>query len=411
MLLKETLRGIARDQMEELASVDYGLEREELGRIDLETPYAVVLSGIRRCGKSTLLRQIAKKTGRFYYFNFDDSQVAGFEVSDFQKLDEVFHEEFGDSDCYFFDEVQNVERWELFVRTGLDRGKRFVLTGSNASLLSKELGTRLTGRHLREELFPFSFGEALSLRKAKAGPASLATYLGEGGFPAYLRYGKAESLRELLNDVIERDIVVRHKLRDTKTVKELAVYLLTNTAREFTYNKIGQTFSLSTTTAASYVSFFEDAYLVFAVPKFAYSLRKQLVNPKKVYCIDNGLAKANSASFSNDEGRLLENAVFLHLRRHCRDIFYYKGKGECDFVVKDRDRISAAFQACYKLTEDNKQREVSGLLEALNEFDLKEGLILTFDQEDHFVLDGRKITVVPAWKWMLASKRHVSAHC
>jgi predicted AAA+ superfamily ATPase len=201
--------------------------------------------------------------------------------------------------------------------------------------------------------------------------------------------------------VIERDIAMRHKLRNVGTLKKMAEYLLTNLGKEFSYNGLKDVFHLgSTTTLSNYMSYFEDAYLFFVVPKFSYSMKKQLVGAKKVYAVDNGLAAVSTASFTEDRGRLLENAVFLHLRRRHRDIFYYRGKGECDFVVKERGGISSAFQACYKLDEDNKGRELGGLLEALEEFRLSEGLVLTFDQDDHFDLDGKKITVMPAWKWM-----------
>ncbi len=194
---------------------------------------------------------------------------------------------------------------------------------------------------------------------------------------------------------------MRHKLRETKAVKEMALYLLTNSGKEFSFNSLKRLFGLgSTTTASSFVSFLEDAYLLFTVPKFDYSLKKQLVIPKKAYSIDNGFSFSYSASFSEDKGRLLENAVFLHLRRKHRDIFYYRGKKECDFVIKERNRIASAFQVCYVLNEYNPQREMDGLTEALREFGLAEGLILTFDQEDRFMADGKKIVVMPAWKWM-----------
>lgn len=404
MLLKDNLRKIAITQRDALSAMEYGVEREELGEMDLDSPFAVVLTGIRRCGKSTLLRQLTRKVDRFYYFNFEDPRIAGFRATDFPRLDEALREEFGECRYYFFDEVQNAERWELFVRARLDSGKRFVLTGSNASLLSRELGTRLTGRHMDTELFPFSFREALTLKGQKPSAEALAWYMQNGGFPAYLISERPERLRELLTDILERDIMIRHKLRDVRTVREMALYLLTNAGKEFSYNGLRQLFNLgSATTVRSFLSFFEDSYLVFTIPLFDYSLKKQLVNAKKVYSIDPGLSHANSASFSEDRGHVLENTVFLHLRRKHPDIFYYRRKNECDFVIKERNRISSAFQVCHDLTEDNQEREVNGLLEALKEFRLSEGLILTFDQEDRLVVDGKRIMVKPAWKWMAES--------
>lgn len=402
MILKETLRQVVRSQRADLSLLEYGVERESLNQIDLSLPYALVLSGVRRCGKSTLLRQLMEKVGECYYFNFEDTRAAGFEVEDFQKLNDVFAEEYGDYSHYFFDEIQNVQKWETFVRNMLDRKKRFVITGSNASLLSRELGTRLTGRHLRYELFPFSFGEMLALKNKKPSVNSFEEYLNKGGFPEYLKYNKADILRELLNDIIARDIVVRHKLRNPKIVKEMALYLLTNIGREFSYNNLKKTFSLgSTNSAIAFVSYFEDSYLLFTVPKFDYSLKKQLVNPKKVYSIDNGLSSVNSVSFSSDRGRMLENAVFLHLRKKCRDVFYFREENECDFLVRENGRISSAIQVCYELHEENKKRELDGMLEPLKEFKLRDGLILTYNQEDEFKIEGRRMMVKPVWKWML----------
>ncbi|MBW2984324.1 ATP-binding protein [Candidatus Woesearchaeota archaeon] len=402
MILKDTLREIIKSQQQELLLLEEGVKREKLGLIDLSLPYAVILSGIRRCGKSTLLRQLMKKTGKCYFINFEDPRLVDFEVSDFQKLKEAFKEEYGDRNCYFFDEIQNIQKWELFVRSLLDKKIKVVITGSNASLLSRELGTRLTGRHVRHELFPFSFKEMLIFFNKKANINSFEEYLKKGGFPEYLKYLKAEILHELLNDVIERDIIVRHKLRESKVIKEMAVYLLTNIGKEFSYNSLKKIFDLgSTNSVIAFISYFENSYLLFTVPKFAYSLKRQLINPKKVYSIDNGLSNVNSVSFSSDRGRMLENIVFLHLRRKYNEIFYFKEKNECDFAVKEKDAIIKSIQVCYELTEDNKQREIDGLIEAIEMFKLKEGLILTYKQEDEFKVNNKKITVKPVWKWLL----------
>jgi len=230
---------------------------------------------------------------------------------------------------------------------------------------------------------------------------SFEKYLTKGGFPEYLKYNKSEILQELLNDIIARDIIVRHKLRETKTVKEMALYLLTNVGKEFSYNNLKKTFNLgSTNSALSFVSYFEDSYLMFTVPKFDFSLKKQIINPKKVYSIDNGLSNVNSASFSSDRGRMLENLVFLQLRRKYKEIFYFKEENECDFLIKDRNKVIAAIQVCYQLQEDNKKREIDGLLTPLSEFSLTNGLILTYNQEDEFKINGKIIIVQPVWKWL-----------
>ncbi|MBU0591043.1 ATP-binding protein [Candidatus Micrarchaeota archaeon] len=402
MILKETLKGIVKAQKEELSKIDYGTQREELSNIKLNMPFALVVSGIRRCGKSTLLRQVMKTTKNFYYFNFEDPRVANFEVEDFQKLNDIFSEEYGQSNNYFFDEIQNIHKWELFVRTMLDKNKHFMITGSNASLLSKELGTRLTGRHLNHELFPFSYREFLLFTSKKAGTDSFGEYLENGGFPEYLLYKKSSILQELFNDIIMRDIIVRYKLRSTKEIKDIALYLITNAGAEFSYNNLAKTFNLgSTNSAVAFVSYLEDSYLLFTISKFDYSLKKQAVNPKKVYSIDNGLSSAISISFSSNKVRMLENHVFLDLRRTGKEIYYFKGEKECDFLIKEKNKITAAIQVCYELNEDNKEREVEGLIEALQKFDLSKGLILTYDQDDVLKLSGKTITIKPVWKWVL----------
>jgi predicted AAA+ superfamily ATPase len=275
-----------------------------------------------------------------------------------------------------------------------------MITGSNASLLSKELGTRLTGRHLKHELFPFSYQEFLNFTSKKIGADSFGEYLKSGGFPEYLLYCKTEILQELFNDIIMRDIVVRHKLRSPKVIKEMALYLITNVGVEFSYNNLAKTFNLgSTNSAVAFVSYLEDSYLIFTVSKFDYSLKKQMVNPKKVYSIDNGLSSANSISFSSNKGRMLENWVFLDLKRTGKEIFYFKGERECDFLVREKNKITAAIQVCYELNEENKERELSGLVEALEKFNLTEGAILTYNQEDELKVSGKTVFVKPAWRW------------
>ncbi|VVB53045.1 AAA domain protein [uncultured archaeon] len=402
MVLKETLRSVVKSQREELSLFDKGVERDVYPQMQLDIPLALILSGVRRCGKSTLLRQLMEKVDGFYYLNFEDPRVVDFEVGDFQKLDEIFHEEYGDQNHYFFDEIQNVQKWELYVRAMLDKKKHVVITGSNASLLSRELGSRLTGRHLRQELFPFSFKEFLKFTGKETNIKTFQDYLLKGGFPDYLKIGRAGVLQELLNDIFVRDIAVRHKIRNVKTIREMALYLLTNIGKEFSYTSLKKTFNLgSTNSAISFVSYFEDSYLLFTIPKFDYSLKKQLINPKKAYSIDNGMSNTNSASFSEDNGRMLENTVFLNLRRKYRDIYYFREKNECDFVIKEGVKITRAIQVCNELNEDNKNRETKGLTEAMNKFNLNKGLILTYNQEDTLRTDNREITITPIWKWLL----------
>jgi len=207
-------------------------------------------------------------------------------------------------------------------------------------------------------------------------------------------------LQELLKDVVIRDVAVRFGIRNSGLLKRLAIYLISNVGKEFSFNSLKEMFSVaSVQSIIDYVSFFEDAYLIFTIPKFSYSYKERQVNPKKVYSIDNGLSAANSVSFSKDIGRMLENQVFLNLRRKHKEMFYFKEKKECDFVVKEREKITQAIQVCYELNEDNKEREINGLMEALIKFKLKQGLILTYNQEDTIENQNKKILIKPAWKW------------
>ena len=399
---KEKLLNVVKLQRNELNQFDIGTIREEKAEIDVNMPFAIILSGIRRCGKSTLLRQIIKKQKNFYYFNFEDSRAVDFDVNDFEKLDKLFHEQYGESNYYCFDEIQNIPKWEIYVRRLVDLKKHIILTGSNASLLSKELGTRLTGRHLTHEIFPFSYNEFLIIEKKEANINSFEKYITEGGFPEYLQYKRPDILQILLNDILNRDITTRYKIRSQKQLKELAIYLLTNVGKQFTYNSLKKSFKFgSVNSVISFISYFEDAYLIFTIPKFDYSYKKSIVNPKKVYSIDTGLTIRNSASFFDDKGRLLENIVFINLRKNYKEIFYFQEKNECDFIIKNESNIIQTVQVTYELNNDNKEREINGLVEAMEKFKLKEGLILTYDQTDNFEINKKKRQVMPIWRWII----------
>ncbi|MBS3123422.1 ATP-binding protein [Candidatus Woesearchaeota archaeon] len=395
MILKETLMRVLNFQKEELETLPDGIKRELFDKLDLNIPQAIILAGVRRCGKSTLLRQLMKKQ-EHYYLNFDDQRLASFEVEDFEKLEEIFPLTYVQSNYFFFDEIQNVLKWELFIRKLLNSRKRCIVTGSNASLLSKELGTRLTGRHFNYELFPLSYSEFLDYFKQKPQSETAKSYLELGGFPEYLQNQRDQFLQELLNDILMKDIVVRYKLRESKKLEELAIYFLTNVGKEFSYNGLTKLLGLgSTNTVISYVSYLEDCYLIFTIPRFSYSYKQQLVNPKKVYSIDNGLIRANSVTSSADQGRLLENAVYLQLRRKYKDIFYFKGKKECDFVIKEKKIVKELIQVCWEINSDNQERELSGLKEAAEELKCEQQLIITFNQEDKL----GDVKLIPFWRW------------
>jgi predicted AAA+ superfamily ATPase len=397
MILKETLRNIVRLQVKELNKISTGIERNQLNDIDIKTSFIIILSGVRRCGKSTLLHQLINNVDCFYYFNFEDPRAINFEVADFNKLDQVFHEEFGECPYYFFDEIQNVPEWERFVRILHDADKKVFITGSNASLLSRELGDRLTGRHLNYELFPFSYSETLRFNNMRRSVDSFQNYLEAGGFPEFLKYQNIQILHQLFRDIITRDIITRYQIRDYRTLLELAVYLLTNVGNEFSYNRLKNQFGFgSPNTVISYISYLEDSYLLFTIPRFSFSYAKQRTFSRKVYSIDPGMSLANTASLTPDKGRLLENAVFLHLKKKRKEIFYYRDNSECDFIIKDKNKIQQAIQVCYQINEDNIKRELKGLKEAMAVTKAPEGIIVTLDQKDE--IEG--IQLLPAWEFM-----------
>ncbi len=402
MLTKETIREVIALQRDSLDKAEIGTPREEQKELTILDSFTLIITGVRRCGKSTLLHQLIKKQKKAYYLNLEDPRLGGFDLSDFNKIEAIMEEMYGKGGTYFFDEIQNIPQWEKYIRYLVDKKEKVVLTGSNAALLSKELGTRLTGRHLNFELFPFSFKEFLNLKKLESSLESFKEYLFQGGFPEFLKKDNPTILHDLLSDIIMKDIAVRFNIKNTETLRKIAVFLISNVGKEFSYSSIKKMFDIkSVQSVIDYICFFENAYLMFSMPRFRYSFKQQQVNPKKAYSIDNGFSNINSASFSKDNGKMLENLVFLALRRKYKDIFYFQGKKECDFVIKEKEKISQAIQVCYALDEENKDREINGMLEALKEFKLKDGLILTYKQDDKFKIEDKTVRVIPVWKWLL----------
>lgn len=401
MILIDELSKIVGSQRNNIERRNPGIIRQDLIKVNPIENFAIVISGIRRCGKSTLLLQSMNREEKFNYLNFEDPRLSELELKDFELLEEVFARDSGENDLYYFDEIQNLSGWESYVRYLLDNNKKVIITSSNASLLSREPGTKLTGRNLRMELFPFSFREFLDFSDLKDSEDSFHKYLFLGGFPEFLRTGMDEVHQNLLLDIIARDIVYRHNIKNPEVITEIAVYLLGNISREFTLSKLKKTFTSigSVTTLSSYLDFLKDAYIIFTLPRFSYSLKSRQINPKKVYAIDNGFIRANSIGFSDDYGRLLENHVFLELRKRYREIFYFRENGECDFLVKEKTKITKAIQVCYEVNTHNKEREINGLLEAMESFGLDKGYILTFNQKDEIILGDRTICIIPARKF------------
>ena len=403
MLLVSSLHQIIEAQKGNLLQHDTGLKREALQTLPDLSSHALIVSGIRRCGKSTLLFQLLKgKYPEALYLNFEDPRLYDFERNDFSRLDEVIKG--FKSNVLLFDEIQIITEWERYVRQKLDEDYKLVITGSNASLLSRELGTKLTGRHITKELFPFSYREFYLFNQLKPSEESLLHYMKMGGFPEYVRQGTDEILNQLFDDILVRDIAVRYGVRDIKTLQRLALYLVSNVGKLITANKLKTMFDVSASTILEYLSHLEYAWLLHFVPLFSYSHKKQVVNPRKVYAIDTGLVNVNSGAFTEDSGRKFENLVFLHLRRNHKEIYYFSEKGECDFIVCEKGKVQEVIQVCFQLTPDNLDRELNGLMEALTFFKIKQGTLITVNQKDRFEKDGMIANVIPCYEYMEMDK-------
>lgn len=369
--------------------------------IPVQTNQILVVSGVRRCGKSILIRKSFPSDAQGLYLNFEDPRLVDFEAADFAKLEQL-RDQLGKTSI-LLDEVQSVAGWEIFARSLHEKGQKLYITGSNACMLSRELGTRLTGRYKQIELFPFSYTEFLLFKNDSTGEESFESYFLSGGFPEFLQNQDQDYLRTLFRDILTRDVAVRRNISNETALIRLGVFLCSNVGKPFSYSRMGSLLEIkSVRTVIDYCDYLEESYLFELIPMYSPSIRKQLANPKKAYSVDPALASANSLSLSKDLGRKLENYVFLHLRRSFKEIQYFQNKdSECDFVVKWNEEIIGAVQVCWELNPDSLQREIRGLKAAMDETQAPKGVLLTWNQED--LLDG--ITVMPVWKWMMQTAR------
>ncbi|WP_300601421.1 ATP-binding protein [Niabella sp.] len=395
MLLQSQIAEVVDAQAQNFLNKDTGQPRELLSQLKIPDHHALIITGIRRCGKSTLLLQLLQtRYKNAFYLHFEDPRLAGFEANDFTRLNNEIKSR--KPAVLFFDEIQVLDQWELFVRHLLDENYKVIITGSNATLLSRELGTKLTGRHLSVELFPFSYREFSAFKKLKHGEKTALQYLQKGGFPEYLKTENGFLLNQLLEDILYRDIAVRYSVRDVKSLKQLAVYLISNIGKPVSANNLTRLFNIkATSTMLDYFSHLENAYIVQFLPLFSHSVKKQIRNMKKVYTIDPGLFTENSIVFTDEKGRRMENAVFLHLRRKYRELYYFSDQGECDFIALEKGRPKELIQVCYELGADNMDRELNGLTAALDFFKVKTGKIVTLHQRDQLATGNKVITVEP----------------
>lgn len=400
MYRQEQIATVVNSQKERFLQKGQCIDREVLSEVPVLDSFATIISGIRRCGKSTLLHQLIRaKYPDAFFLNFEDIRLSGFDVDDFTRLQSEIVTRGIRVLC--FDEIQLVKNWEMFIHQLLREGYLVFVTGSNASLLSRELGTHLTGRYLSMELFPFSYSEYVSFKGLEKDSESVQAYLVSGGMPEFVKSGEGMVLSRLIDDILIRDISVRQSIRDIEILRQLTVYLLTNVGNLVAATKLSGMYGVkSATTFLEYFSFLRDAYLVEFVPQFSYSLKVQARNPKKVYAMDMGFVTEVATLFTDNLGRRFENLIYLHLRRKYSEIYYYKDKGECDFVAQCHGKIEKLIQVCYQIDDFNFQREYSGLVEAMKFFQMKEGVIVTFNQKDVFEKDGFIVRLIPAHEYL-----------
>jgi len=405
-----------KDFEEENPTIPREMAEKAIKLTSLEMP--LVITGVRRCGKSFLLKIIKNilklREKEYFYINFNDDRLIKFEVEDFQKIIDFINEQKYNEKCFLFiDEIQEVSGWEKWIDRIKSKYKIFI-TGSNSKLLSSEIATILTGRSISLSLTPLNFKEFLQANKVSIKNwkldlkeqamirKELSSFIETGGIPKRVITGQNIIIKELYEDILYKDIIKRFARLD-RQIKETALFFFSNPSSLISLRAISKMSKIKNiATVKSMTEAFESSFLFFFINKFDYSIKTQIQNPRKVYCIDNGFLVNMGFRLSEDKGKLLENLVAIELKRREKEIFYYSNKYECDFLIREGNKIKEAIQVTYELNEKNKEREINGLIEALNKFKLKKGLIITFDQEDKIKSQGKIIKLIPVWKWLLS---------
>lgn len=419
MDLKEVITE-QRKELEDIEKRERIIQREFLGRAEkfLKYPNILVITGVRRCGKS-IFSYLLVKGKKFGYINFDDERLVDIKTKDLNRILETFYELYGDIDYIILDEIQNVKKWELFVNR-LRRTKRVIITGSNSKLLAGELASRLTGRYLDITLFPFSFKEFLDLNKIKRTEIYttkekaeilkfLSIYLKTGGFPEVNKFGET-ILSRIYDDILTKDILLRYKIKKIEEARKLARYLITNFAQEITYRKLSKILGVKhLSTLSNWISYLENAFLIFKLERFAFKLKQQFLAPKKVFCVDSGIVNAIAFRFSENIGRFMENAVKIELERRKSlnpqiENYYWKDhqQNEVDFVIKSGLKVKQLIQVTYaQRKEEIEEREIKSLVKASQELKCNNLLVITFNFENEEKFKGKKIKFISLWKWLL----------
>lgn len=424
----EEIKKIVTDQQEEINEIfkkekiiDRDLPKEKLTNF-LKHPNILTITGARRSGKSILSTQLLKEK-KHGYINFDDERLINIETKDLNNILQAFYELHGsDVEYLILDEIQNINDWELFANR-LRRTKKIVLTGSNSKLLSGELATHLTGRHIDFTLYPFSFKEYLTFNNIKLTRENfystkkiaeikkhLKNYIQLGGYPEVYKFGKTMLIRTY-EDIIQKDILLRYNIKNKKTFRELAKYLISNFSSEITYRKLRDIVSIKNEhTIKNYVDYLSTSYLIFIIERFSFKLKNQIIAPKKIYCTDTGMINSIAFRFSENTGKMLENLVAIELLRRKSywqtdsEVYYWKDhqQREVDFVIKTGPKIKELIQVNHVSgKEEINKRETDSLTIASKELKCKNLLLITWDYDDEIVVDNIKIRCTSIWKWLL----------
>lgn len=406
-----------KEEKEKLLGEKY-VEREMLQKAmkSIDQDLIKIITGPRRAGKS-VFAIILLKNRDFAYLNFDDEELL--KINDYDEILKGLIQVYGKIDYVLFDEIQNLDGWELFVNRLKRKGLNLTLTGSNSKLLSRELATHLTGRYMEVKILPFSFGEFLHAKKFEVRKTDLISnetrgrllnlltgYLENGGYPEVVvkGYGR-DYLKTLFDGIIFKDIVKRYNVRYSSKLYELALYLTSTISKSASYTKIKNSLDFrSVHTVENYMKYLEEAYLFMTVNRFSYKLKEQLKSPKKVYCVDTGLANAVGFKFTENTGVAMENLVALELLRRGSQIHYWKNHlgEEVDFVVKEGYKIKQVIQVTYVSSKrELERREMKALAKASKELRCRNLLVITWDYEGVGEYQGRKIKFLPLWKWLL----------
>jgi len=371
----------------------------------------LAVSGVRRCGKTTLAVQVSSafEENEVLYYNFEDPLFL--EANDALAIDilwTVYEQHVGRTPAItIFDEIQNVNGWERWVRSAVDQGRsRFIVTGSNAKLLSAEFSTSLTGRSLEHTTWPLSLSEAADFLAGRPRAYCLTQLLSWGGLPAVLLTETAvereQLLRQYLSDIVHRDIINRRNIRNKRALDLLLMYYQTNLSSLHSYSAIKKAFGIPLDTVAEYTNALKEAFLVFEVERFHRNLKVQSRDPRKIYVIDAGLRRVAARSAEADVGKLLENLVFLELRRRNLRPYYYSEQNEVDFIITESYTPTAAIQVCaYGMdVESTRERELKALVGCLHDLELDEGMIVTMDRNELIEIDHKTVRSVSALDWL-----------